>query len=103
VAAKYHVEITKTAENDLEEIWTTIRLDSPDNANRFLAQLEEQIARLEKMPRRCPLIPENELLGTEYRHLILESYRVIFRIAAKTVFVLRLVHGNRLLDKSFFG
>lgn len=52
---------------------------------------------------RCPSIPENKLLGTEYRHLILGEYRVIFRIARSTVFVLRIVHGNRLIDSSFFG
>jgi toxin ParE1/3/4 len=51
-------------------------------------------------PRRCSLIPENELLGTRYRHLIIRKYRVVFRISGNTVFILRVVHGSRLLDTS---
>lgn len=101
--AKYRVEITRTAENDVDEIWGRIAADSIVNATRFVLQLEEKTGTLERMPHRCPAIPENELLGTDYRHLILDDYRVIFRIRASTVFVLRIVHGSRLLDSSFFG
>jgi len=103
VAAKYRVEITQTAEGDVDEIWTHIAADSIENATRFVVHLEEKIGTLERMPHRCPAIPENKLLGTQYRHLILGDYRVIFRIEASTVFVLRIVQGNRLLDTSFFG
>lgn len=101
--AKYRVEITQTAERDVDEIWAHIGADSIGNATRFVIQLEEKIGTLERLPQRCPAIPENDLLGTEYRHLILGDYRVIFRVKASTVFVLRIVHGNRLLDSSFFG
>jgi plasmid stabilization system protein ParE len=103
VNAKYRVEIAQTAETDLDEIWAHIAADSIENATRFLFQLEEKIDTLERMPKRCPNIPENQLLGTAYRHLVLGSYRVIFRIEDFTVYVLRIVHGNRLLDSSFFG
>ena len=101
--AKYRVEITQSAEGDVDEIWNHIGADSIENATRFVMQLEQKIRTLEGMPHRCPAIPENKLLGTLYRHLILGDYRVIFRIAASSVFVLRIVHGNRLLDTSFFG
>ena len=101
--ARYRVEITRTAERDVDEIWDYIGADSIENATRFVIQLEEKIGTLERMPQRCPSIPENKLLGTEYRHLILGDYRVIFRIKASTVFVMRIVQGSRLLDSSFFG
>ena len=101
--AKYQVEITKTAESDIEEIWTHIAADSLENATKFVIGLEDKTRTLEKMPQRCPAIPENEILGTEYRHLVVGDYRVILRISPKTVCVLRVVHGNRLLDASFFG
>ena len=100
--ARYRVKITRTAESDVEEIWAHIGADSIENAARFVMQLEEKIGILERMPHRCPAIPENELLGTEYRHLILGVYRMIFRVKTSTVFVLRIVQGNRLLDSSFF-
>ena len=61
MATKYRIEITKTAESDIEEIWIRIGADSIENATRFVAELEEKIGTLEKMPRRCPSIAENEL------------------------------------------
>jgi toxin ParE1/3/4 len=48
------------------------------------------------------LIPENEILGTRYRHMIYGDYRTVFRVAKRTVYVLRVIHGARLLDASMF-
>jgi plasmid stabilization system protein ParE len=98
--AIYNVEITPAAERDVEEIWTYITADSPENAAAFILRLEEQIDTLEQFPERCPLIPENELLGTTYRHLLYGAYRTIFRVSGRTVYILRIIHGARLLDFS---
>lgn len=100
--AKYEVRVTPTAESDIEAIWDYITEDSPENAARFVSQLEEHIGALERFPVRCPLIPENEVLNSEYRHLVLGNYRIIFRITGTTVFILRIIHGSRLLDTSLF-
>lgn len=100
--AKYRVRITRAAERDIEEAWTFIAEDSPEEAEKFVRRLEEQIAALERFPERCPLIPENEILGTRYRHLLHGNYRTVFRIARNTVYVLRVIHGARLLDTSMF-
>jgi len=96
--AKYQVEITPTAENDVETIWEYIAADSPEAATRFVSELVSQAGKLESFPEHCPLILENEQLGTRYRHLIYGSYRTIFRITDKTVFVLRVIHGARVLE-----
>lgn len=99
---KYRVRLTRTAERDIERAWSFIAHDSPANAESFVSRLEEQIETLENFPNRCPPIPENELLGTHYRHLIFGNYRTIFRVDKKTVYVLRMIHGARLLDTSMF-
>ena len=99
---KFRVRITRAAERDIEETWSFIADDSPEEANKFVRRLEEQIHTLETFPERCPLIPENEILGTHYRHLLYGNYRSVFRIARKTVYVLRVIHGARLLDSSMF-
>ncbi len=100
--ARFSVEITPSAEADIAEIWDYIAQDSPANAAAFILALEAQIASLEKYPERCPRIPENEILGTSYRHLIHGSYRTIFRVAGSKVIILRVIHGARLLDTSLF-
>lgn len=100
--AKFRVRVTHTAERDIERVWSFITQDSPENAESFIRSLEEQIETLEKFPDRCAPVPENELLGTQYRHLIFGNYRTIFRVENKTVYVLRVIHGARLLDTSMF-
>lgn len=100
--ATFRVEITPAAEADIAEIWEYIAQDSPGNAAAFVQVLEEQIASLEQFPERCPRIPENEILGTAYRHLVFGAYRTIYRITGERVIILRVVHGARLLDSSLF-
>jgi plasmid stabilization system protein ParE len=80
------------------EIWEYITQDKPDAATAFIRRLEEQIGRLERFPERCPLVPENELLGTTYRHLLYGHYRTIFKIVGSRVIILRVLHGAHLLD-----
>jgi len=80
------------------EIWEYIAQDNPDAATAFVQRLEEQIATLERFPERCPLVQENELLGTAYRHLVYGNYRTIFKIKGSRVIIMRVLHGARLLD-----
>lgn len=95
---KFSVDITATAESDVAEIWKHIAYDKPKAATVFVRHLEEQIGTLEKFPERCQLVPENEMLGTAYRHLVYGNYRTIFRIVGVRVIILRVVHGSQLLD-----
>lgn len=102
MGATFLVEVTPTAERDIEAVWDYIAQDSPEDALAFIGTLEHQFRALERFPERCPLIPENEILGTSYRHLLHGRYRTIFRITGKTVVILRVIHGARLLDESLF-
>ena len=95
---KFRVDLTASAEADTSEIWDYIAQDNPEAATAFILRLEEQIGTLEMFPQRCPLIPESELLGAAYRHLLFGNYRIIFKITGDTVIVMRILHGARLLD-----
>ena len=44
------------------------------------------------------IMPEALDLNLPYRHLIYGEYRTIFRIVEQTVYILRVIHGSRLLD-----
>jgi plasmid stabilization system protein ParE len=54
------------------------------------------VDRLERMPFRCPLAPENESHGEEIRQMIYGSYRILFTILAGRVVILHVLHGARL-------
>ena len=95
---KLRVEITEAAAAEITEIWEYITQDKPDAATAFVLRLEEQIGTLEHFPERCPLLPENELLGTAYRHLLYGNYRTIFKIVESRVIIMRVLHGAQLLD-----
>ena len=86
----------------MEAIWAFIATDNPDAADRFVLELDRQVATLERFPERCALIPENDLMGTAYRHLVYGDYRTVFRVTGRRVIVLRIVHGARLMDSSMF-
>ena len=95
---KFNVDITAVAEADVGEIWEYIAQDDSDAATAFVLRLEEQINTLERFPERCPLVRENELLGTAYRQLVYGNYRTIFKIIESRVIIMRVLHGARLLD-----
>jgi plasmid stabilization system protein ParE len=103
VPIRYQVKVVPQVEADLEEIWNYIKKDSLREAEKFISHIEDQIATLEQFPERCAEVPENEVLGTAYRHLLYGGYRTIFKISKRTVYVLRIIHGSRLLDDSAFG
>lgn len=100
---KFTVDITAAAEADVAELWEYIAQDDPAAATAFVLQLEKQIGALERFPERCPLVRENELLGTSYRHLVYGNYRTIFKIVRSRVIIMRVLHGSRLLDMGMLG
>jgi toxin ParE1/3/4 len=97
VPKTYKVLLSRHAQDDLAGIYDYISADNPRRAAGFILALEEKILSLANMPERTPMIPENLLLGTRYRHLLHQDYRVIFRTQEDTVLVLRVFHGAQLL------
>lgn len=97
MAKKFQVYLTQQAQNDLEHIFYYIAADSVGSAANFVFELESKVYSLEILPDRHPLIPENEFFDTDYRHLIYKRYRIVYRVAEKSVFILRIIHGAKLL------
>ena len=93
----YDVYITISTEQDIIDIWNYIAADSKLQAKKFIGQLEAEIAKLKKYPQRCPVIKETELLGIEYRHLVVGNYRIIFKMDAENVYIMRIIHSSRIL------
>jgi toxin ParE1/3/4 len=97
---RFAVSFSQKAEEDLEEIWSFIAADNPDQATKFVLNLEKQVESLGRLPERCPLISENDLLRGNYRHLIYGDYRTIFRVTGKTVYIVRIINSARLLESA---
>ncbi len=97
---RYRVEIARSAERDALGIYDYIERDSPVRAAQWFAEFERQIRTLSQLPKRCPVVPEADDIGVEYRHIVSGPYRTIFRIEGTTVWVVRVLHGAQLLDTS---
>ena len=95
---RYQVNLSRHAQKDLEQVFDYIACDSMNNARNFILKLEQKIYSLEAFPFRNPLISENELFDTDYRHLIYKKYRVIYQVTDQSVFILRIIHGAKLLE-----
>jgi toxin ParE1/3/4 len=102
VAERYRVEITRVAETDLRDIHRNIVADNKVAADQWLNSIEQQIDSLEKFPLRCPIIPEAQELGGEYRQMIHGNYRTIFKVDGVRVIIMRVIHGARLLSLKIF-
>ena len=100
---KYRVEITATAQSDIQEIFQYIALSNQTAATNLVLEIERQIYSLEQFHLRCSVIPESSDLDIEYRHIIYGHYRTIFRVEGSIVIILRVIHGSRLLDYKIFG
>jgi len=97
VPRRYRVEITRAAERDVVGIYEYIADRSPERAVKWFAEIERQAQTLSQYPKRCPVIPEADDIGLDYRHLIWSHYRTVFRIQDSTVYVIRVIHCAQLL------
>ena len=97
---KYTVEITETAEVELDEAYRWIRDEySPEYAVRWCAGLLDAADTLETFPERCAVAPESEILGRDIRQLIhgkrRRAYRILFEVQGRTVYILHIRHAAR--------
>jgi hypothetical protein len=66
----YRVSLSAPAEMDAYAAFERIREAAPMHAEKWLTALFEAIFSPEKIPARCPVIPEAKVLGYPVRHLL---------------------------------
>lgn len=97
----YSVSLSAPAESDAYAAFEHIREAAPNHAEKWLKRLFEAIFSLNKLPTRCPIIPEAKDLAYPARHLLYGKgnsvYRIIFHIRQdeQHVRILRIWHGSR--------
>jgi toxin ParE1/3/4 len=89
---KYKVEILDEVLNEIESIVDYIALDSVQNALAWYEKIKECIFSLDEFPERCPLADENPHFPFEVRCLLVDEYRVLYRIVDDRVQTLHVKH-----------
>jgi len=96
---RFKVRWAEAAVEDMEEILGYISADSPVAAEGMLARLRDRAGALTSSPRRGRVVPELSRFGIRgWRELVVGSYRIVYRIAGKDVWVLAVLDSRRDLQ-----
>jgi len=83
------------ARANLREIEAYIAISSPRNARRVIERIQEAATKLVDVPHAARMIPEFN--DPDRRETFVHEYRLMYRVEADTISILRVVHGRRLL------
>lgn len=87
------VEWSECARDDLDDLVRYIIRDSAFYARRFAERIVLSTRRLQSFPESGRMIPEAE--DTTLREIIVQGYRVMYRLEPDRVLVLAVMHGSR--------
>ena len=94
------VEITATAEADMEAIGDYIAHDNPARAVSFIRELYQCCVGLADMPLAWPIVPRYEQHGIRRR--VHGRYLIFYRIGHERVTVLHIVNGAMDVEAILF-
>ncbi|MBE2274933.1 MAG: type II toxin-antitoxin system RelE/ParE family toxin [Rhodobacteraceae bacterium] len=94
------VELTATAEADLESIGDYIARDNPQRARSFLRDLYRSCMELADMPEAWPVVPRHERHGIRRR--VHGRYLIFYRIGIDRITVLHVLNGAMDVDGILF-
>ena len=87
------VEWSDLARDDLDELVRYISRDSAYYARRFGQKVVLATRRLQEFPESGRMIPEAE--DSTLREIIVQGYRVMYRLEIDRVVILAVMHGSR--------
>ncbi|MCK5355950.1 MAG: type II toxin-antitoxin system RelE/ParE family toxin [Methyloprofundus sp.] len=95
----YNVIWAKTANEDLIEIIQFIKSDSPIAAKNIINKIRKQSLSLDSFPQRGRIVPELKEQGIfQYQELIIQPWRMIYRVSSSTVYVLSIIDARRNVE-----
>ena len=97
--SKYKIVWTNVAENDLRNIIEYISVDNPQNALKILKKIKQTASNLYTFPERGRVVPELQDQGIfQYRELIVQPWRLIYRIAEQQIYVLSVIDSRQNVE-----
>jgi len=92
---KRRVDLLRSAEEDLSEIYEYIAAENLKAADAILARVEKDLDLLVRQPKLGRVPSDEELVRMGYRYLIIAEYLVFYTLEEQTVLVHRIIHGAR--------
>lgn len=92
------IKWTLSAVDDVEQIGKFIERDSLHYARTIVSKLYNAVDRLRKFPQSGRRVPE--IGDPALREVIIDGYRIIYRLAKSNIYVLTVVHGRQDLLSS---
>jgi plasmid stabilization system protein ParE len=97
---KYFIKWAAPARDDLEEIIEYIARTNITYAVKILDKIEAAVNDLDVIPRRGRIVPELEKHGyTLYREIIVDYWRIMYKIENDTVYVMTVIDGRRNVEE----
>jgi addiction module RelE/StbE family toxin len=96
---KYFVKWTAPAREDINEIVDYISETNENYAVKILDKIEESVKKLDMFPERYRIVPDLEKYGyLIYREIVVEYWRVIYKIENEFVYIMLVIDGRRNLE-----
>jgi addiction module RelE/StbE family toxin len=80
---------------DLKNIYDYILIDSKIYADRIVEKIINRVDQLSLFPKSGRIVPEFE--NESIRELIEGNYRIIYKLTAHQIFIIRIHHSARLM------
>ena len=97
--AKYRVDISEPAQEDLRDIarYISAQLSAPVTAIKMMETIEEALLKLADMPHGYPLLRDDRLASMGYRRVDVKNYTAFFTVneKEKVVDVERILYARR--------
>ena len=99
MAKKYNIKWAAPAREDINEIIDYISQTNIDYAVKILDKIEDHVKQLDMFPQRHRIVPELERYGyLLYREIIVNYWRVIYKIEHNIVYIMLVIDGRRNLE-----
>lgn len=96
----YKLKWTKNAKDDLLNIISHIKKDSPTIAKDTYLKLRKKAHSSNFFPLKGRVVPELQAEGiTQYREIIAAPWRIIYRIGDDTVYIMSILDSRQNLDE----
>lgn len=90
---------TEPALSDLDQIADHIALDDPEAAKRLVDRIFRHVEQLQEQPE-SGSIPKELRAMKAYRQIVEKPCRVFYRVSGKTVFIVHVMRGEKMLRRS---